>query len=302
MRSSARILYVDVDKDLCDLAGALQQYTDLQCTVVSTESAREARLLIVKELFDLYIFNCRMPDISGVELCQCVRRFDSTTPVVFFSASPELVDADDQTPAGVNEYIVKPNDLKELLTTVKRLLDKSAAVQARKSVVSLKPRYDRFAEIGGKTAEEKFSRNQAGGKSRVRSAVTGAAIFAVIVLHLVSQFDFIQNEKIAFESETVNKQIVETKPEIEQRAEVELETERRAGVEPENKARVGAENKPKYEARSSKVKTAPDAKTTLDAAPTESKIAPSWTVIKKKGSGESKAERLRRAEKFLTGV
>lgn len=290
MRSSIRILYVDDDKDSCDLADALLKYEDLHCTVISTESAREARLLIVKEHFDLYIFNRRMPEISGVELCRCVRQFDSMTPVLFFSAAPQPVDAAGETAAGVNEYIIKPNDLKELSTTVKRLLDESSPAQGRQSALSLRPQSERFTGIGSETIGKKFNQNQirrdAGGKMRVRSVLMGAAIFAVIVLHFVSQFVFIQNEKIASETETGDKQIVKIKPEIEQRAK----------AEPENEARSGAENKPKYEARSS------DTETTPDAAPPESKIAPSRTVIKKKESGESKAERLRRAERILTGV
>ena len=101
----------------------------------------------------------------------------------------------------------------------------------------------------------------------------GAAIFAIIALHFISQFVFFQSD---------NSQIEENLPKIENEQTVEIKTE----------------NQP----------SEPDivAKPETTAAPTivqpERKIAPPQTLIKKKEPRESRAERLRRAEKLLTGV
>ena len=105
----------------------------------------------------------------------------------------------------------------------------------------------------------------------------GAAIFAIIILHFVSQFIFIQNEKL--ESE-----ITSAATEIEQSSESIKSTE----IKTEDKT-----------------KTSEIVKAPVPAAPIvqpETKIAPSRTVIKKKEPRESRAERLRRAERILTGV
>ena len=105
----------------------------------------------------------------------------------------------------------------------------------------------------------------------------GAAIFAIIILHFVSQFIFIQNEK--HESE-----ITSAATEIEQSSESIKSTE----IKTEDKT-----------------KTSEIVKAPVTAAPIvqpETKIAPSRTVIKKKEPRESRAERLRRAERILTGV
>jgi len=314
MRPSARILYVDKDKDSCDLGGALLKYSDLHCTVISTESAREARLLIVKERFDLYIFDYCLPEISGIELCRCVRQFDSLTPVLFFSAAARPGDVADAIEAGANEYIIKPKDLEKLSITVRRLLNESSPAQGRQPVLknivvllpeasseqdlqsdkfqpliwknvsrramanSLKIQFKRFSGIGNKTGEKKFNQNriQRDGfsKMRIRSLLTGAAIFAIIILHTVSQFVFFRGEKIASETDAVNNRIVEIKPENES----------------------GAEIKTEFEARSLDNGTLPD------TVPTESKFVAPRRVIKKKEPRQSKAERLRNAERILTGV
>lgn len=112
------------------------------------------------------------------------------------------------------------------------------------------------------------------GKSAQRRYTTaGAAIFVIIILHFVSQFIFLQSEKTSPKTEALNHQSVQVKPENEQNVE--------------DKALESAAKKP-------------DA--VLPVVQPEPKAVPSRVVIKKKESRESKTERLRRAEKFLTGV
>ena len=102
---------------------------------------------------------------------------------------------------------------------------------------------------------------------RFPAKVGGAAISALIVLHFVSQFIFFQNENIS--PKTENEQIVEIKPE--------------------------------YEPAKPDVVIIPKSTAPIIAQP-ERKAAPFRKVAKKKPRGESKAERLRRAERLLTGA
>ncbi|HXG82696.1 MAG TPA: response regulator, partial [Pyrinomonadaceae bacterium] len=262
MSASGRILYVNADEDSGDLAGALLKYSDLHCTVVSTESAKEARLLIVKDLFDFYIFDYDMPEISGIELCRCVRRFDSITPVLFFSATARPVDIDEGIKAGADEYLLKSNDLEKLSLTVKRLLDETSQARSRRLITknrvdllpetsseqvlqidklqpliwkdvyevsnpdSLKIQNKTFLEIDGKTREKRFNQNQIQtdgvGRPRARPLLMVAAIFTVVVLHFVSQIVFFQSEKNSSETEVVSKQAVEIKPEVKPEIKPEI--------------------------------------------------------------------------------
>lgn len=107
-----------------------------------------------------------------------------------------------------------------------------------------------------------------------------AAIFAVIILHSVFQFIFFRSEEISLKAEAFSGQIAEIKAEKEQRVEVENESEI-------------AMKKPDI------------VKMSNAAAPTfqpEPKIVRSRVVIKKKEVRLSEAQRLRRAERLLTGV
>lgn len=117
------ILYVDDDKDSCELAAAMFEFSDSDYVVVSAESAEEALLLIEVEPFDLYIFDYRLPRISGVELCRHIRNYDADTPILFSTASARRVEQTEAFAAGATEYLVKPGDLDRLTGTVRRLLN-----------------------------------------------------------------------------------------------------------------------------------------------------------------------------------
>jgi CheY-like chemotaxis protein len=59
--------------------------------------------------------------VSGLHLCEDIRRVDLVTPVVFFSGRALDAEREAGRRAGVNAYVLKP-DVSELVSTVKRLL------------------------------------------------------------------------------------------------------------------------------------------------------------------------------------
>jgi hypothetical protein len=118
-------------------------------------------------------------------------------------------------------------------------------------------------------------------RTRKRYSKAGAAILAIIILHFVSQFIFLQNEN--YESERVsakNEDIRDNKQNNEQNVEIKTE----------------------YEARDSGIIQMPVPAAVPPTFRRKPETAPSQTVIKKKEPRESRAERLRRAERILTGV
>ena len=119
---SPRILFVDDNEDTCELINFMFKQADNRYAVTTASSARKAVNFIESETFDLYILDYRLPEISGVDLCRQIRRRDSKTPVLFFSAAAHPVDSDEAFKAGATEYLVKPDDLFRLTETVENLL------------------------------------------------------------------------------------------------------------------------------------------------------------------------------------
>lgn len=121
--SIARILFVDDDRDSCDLLEFMLSHTDDEFEVRSAATIAEASFLIAEQPFDLYIFDYALRDGTGTELCRQVRRTNRNVPVMFYSAMSRPVDLQTAKNAGANEYLIKPNDLERVLGTVTRLLD-----------------------------------------------------------------------------------------------------------------------------------------------------------------------------------
>ncbi|MBA2620639.1 MAG: response regulator [Acidobacteria bacterium] len=123
MSFSTRILYVEDNSESCELLGTmLPLYSDWKFSVTAAESADAAISLMKKQAFDFYILDYVLPDISGVELCERIRRTDSRTPIVFYTGMSRETDRQKALAAGATEYLVKPNDLIKLTEAVKNLL------------------------------------------------------------------------------------------------------------------------------------------------------------------------------------
>ena len=113
------ILCVDDDTDTCEL---LQFVLD-EYEFVSAHSIEKAFELIQRRQFDLYIFDNWMPDGSGIELCQKVRRAGIETPIIFVSGAAQTTDVEEALASGANEYLIKPCDPDLLKNVVKELIN-----------------------------------------------------------------------------------------------------------------------------------------------------------------------------------
>jgi DNA-binding response OmpR family regulator len=119
---SPAVLYVDDDSDSCELIRALLEMADCKCDIVTAASAGEALNMIADSSYRLYILDYLLPDLSGVTLCRQIRSVDQDTPIIFFTAMPQYTYREAAMRAGADAYLVKPNDLEILPSTVKDLL------------------------------------------------------------------------------------------------------------------------------------------------------------------------------------
>jgi two-component system, OmpR family, phosphate regulon response regulator PhoB len=118
-----RILCTEDDADTRELLTyVLNQH---QCEVVTTETPALAIELARAAHFDLYLLDNWMPRMSGSELCEALRLFDSKTPILFYSGAAFPKDKEDAFASGAQGYLVKPADNDELVAEVFRLIAES---------------------------------------------------------------------------------------------------------------------------------------------------------------------------------
>jgi DNA-binding response OmpR family regulator len=141
--ANPRILYVDDDRDSCELMGLMLKMSNDSYEVTAVSTARKAVDLMENQPVALLILDYALPETTGVELCRKIRENDSNTPILFYSAMGREVDRQEAFAAGATEYLVKPNDLDRLTETVQRLLSQNSSVSESTSSMRTKA-YDRI--------------------------------------------------------------------------------------------------------------------------------------------------------------
>ncbi|HXG83249.1 MAG TPA: response regulator [Pyrinomonadaceae bacterium] len=123
MPESFNILCVDDDKDFCDLITVMLRYADTDYKLTAVATPQEALDLLAHKSFDLFMFDYNLPHMTGVELCRRIRSTDSKTPIVFYTGTSEDDDRRAALEAGANAYLIKPNDIDNIVATIKNLLN-----------------------------------------------------------------------------------------------------------------------------------------------------------------------------------
>lgn len=118
-----RILYIEDHEDTRELVTLLLAQKSYEVITGATIATGVA--LAGTENFDLYLLDSWLPDGSGLDLCQRIRQFDQTTPILFYSAAAYAADHDMALQCGAQGYLVKPSQPSELCEMVTRLIDRS---------------------------------------------------------------------------------------------------------------------------------------------------------------------------------
>ena len=122
MRKVGKILVVDDYEPTVRGLGQLLRSADY--AVTSATNGRDALDLARRERPDLVLLDVLMPGMSGVEVCQELKRSEETclTPVVLISGAQERQTILDGLEAGADDFLVKPIDAEELRTRVRSLM------------------------------------------------------------------------------------------------------------------------------------------------------------------------------------
>lgn len=96
---------------------------------LSAESAYDA---MYNSLYDLIVSNIMMPGIDGFEFAKTVREVNRTIPILFMSARDDIPAKQKGFDIGIDDYMVKPLNMSELLMRVRALLRRANVAEERK--------------------------------------------------------------------------------------------------------------------------------------------------------------------------
>jgi two-component system response regulator PilR (NtrC family) len=124
MGNKVRACVVDDEASICEAVKAILE--SLGIDVVTFTNSLDALEHLKGHNYDLIISDLRMPEMSGLELYENVRKFASDSIFIIITAYGTIQSAVDAIKKGVYDYIPKPFTPDEVRIPVKRALEKRA--------------------------------------------------------------------------------------------------------------------------------------------------------------------------------
>lgn len=97
--------------------------------------AKDAYDEMHNNIYEMIISDIMMPKIDGFEFARTVRQINKTIPIIFMSAKDDLPSKKKGFQVGIDDYMVKPLELDELLLRVRALLRRANIEVERKLTV-----------------------------------------------------------------------------------------------------------------------------------------------------------------------
>ncbi|MGN1155121.1 MAG: response regulator transcription factor, partial [Agathobacter sp.] len=115
-----QILVVEDDKDLNRTVCAYLNQNGFEAQ--GALEPEEAYDKMYETVFDLIISDIMMPGTDGYEFAENVRDMNKEIPIIFMTARDDLESKRKGFRVGIDDYMVKPIDLEELLLRIEALL------------------------------------------------------------------------------------------------------------------------------------------------------------------------------------
>lgn len=124
IRLATRVLLVDDDIELLDIARILLQQKDPDLEIIVSSSVKEALERLENEEFDIIISDYMMPDSSGLEMLEALRAGGDDIGFVIWTGHSSEDVAIKSLNLGADYYILKGEDYRDQFSAIKSIIQK----------------------------------------------------------------------------------------------------------------------------------------------------------------------------------
>ena len=122
-----RVLCVDDHRDTSEMLQMLLAEENYQVHTAAT--MEEACQMASKTQYDLYVLDKRLPDGTGVQLCETLMTITPSVPCIFYTGDAYEIHRREAFAAGAAAFVAKP-DIEGLINAVHQLLANSECAAA----------------------------------------------------------------------------------------------------------------------------------------------------------------------------
>lgn len=120
MAEKSRVLVVD-DEDALRMVLS-SELSSSGYDVGTASDGDEAITVIQNKKFDLILLDIKMPKVDGFEVLKFVKKNFPNVKVIMLTGFADLKNAIESKKHGAEDFVSKPYDLVDLLTTIERVL------------------------------------------------------------------------------------------------------------------------------------------------------------------------------------
>jgi CheY-like chemotaxis protein len=117
--SKCRVLCVDDHRDTSEMLQMLLSEEDYQVHTAAT--MEEACTMASETQYDLYVLDKRLPDGTGIKLCETLAIISPNAPCIFYTGDAYEIHRREAFAAGAAAFVAKP-DIEGLISAVHQLL------------------------------------------------------------------------------------------------------------------------------------------------------------------------------------
>ncbi len=129
----AKLLVVDDEEKIRSMIRKYAEFEGYQ--IVEAKNGFEAVEKAKNQKFDLIIMDIMMPELDGFSACTEIRKNDKRVPIIMLSARGEEYDKTHGFDLGIDDYVVKPFSVKELMMRIAAILKRTNQTGDEREVV-----------------------------------------------------------------------------------------------------------------------------------------------------------------------
>ena len=126
-KSTCCVLCVDDHRDTSEMLQMLLSEEDYDVHTAAT--VEEACNMATLTLYDLYVLDKRLPDGTGLQLCETLKKLSPNVPCIFYTGDAYEIHRREALAAGAAAFVAKP-DIEGLINAVHELLSNSECATA----------------------------------------------------------------------------------------------------------------------------------------------------------------------------